>query len=69
MSFSTEVTPARGDDEKHACDRQGAPRDDRPLGGEAEGGYLRRHQPYSREKDEQESDFRQHDAGLMRQAA
>ena len=62
------MTPVRGDDEKYARERKRDTCDDRSGGGKLEPRDLRRGKPDSREQDEQEADFRQASAGVMRQS-
>ena len=58
----------RGDDEQDPSDRERDPGDDRPCPGELQLRQLRRCEPDSREENEQESDFREADARLPREA-
>jgi hypothetical protein len=64
-SKQAEVTPASGDDEKHAADRERQACYDRPRGRELELGDLRRRKPDTREQEKQKPDFGEAYARVM----
>jgi hypothetical protein len=63
-----EVTPVRGDEEKYAREREGDAGDDRSSGTLLESRDLGCREPDPCEQDEQESDFREAHARVMRQS-
>jgi hypothetical protein len=64
-SQSAEMTPVRGDDEKHACDGQRNACDDRSRRAQLECRDLSGDEPETCDQDQQEADFGQCDARVM----